>query len=58
MVARYLYSLEPNPWAWLETREAAEEMALQVAHWKTMGADGIDLDLESGAGDRPVGKFC
>lgn len=27
---RYEYSLNPNPWTWLESREAAEEMALQV----------------------------
>ena len=26
----------------------------QVAHWKQYGADGIDLDLEAGAGDQPV----
>ena len=67
--------MDPNPWAWLESKEAAEEMALQVsflslcgshtvagissfmdqvAHWKQYGADGIDLDLEAGAGDQPV----
>jgi len=52
-VGGYEYSQRPNPWVWLQTREAAEEMALQVAHWKQFGCDGIDLDLESGAGDRP-----
>ena len=26
----------------------------QVAHWKQYGVDGIDLDLEAGAGDQPV----
>ena len=30
LCCRYQYSLEPNPWLWLETKEAAEEMALQV----------------------------
>ena len=30
LMPRYEYSLNPNPWAWLETKEAAEEMALQV----------------------------
>ena len=79
----YTYSLDPNPWSWLETKEAAEQMAyevkqharmrtfvyilclqdswavfqlFQVAHWKNLGADGIDLDLESGARDQPVGS--
>jgi len=53
-IGGYEYSLNPNPWTWLESREAAEEMALQVAHWKQYGADGIDLDLETGAGDQPA----
>ena len=29
----------------------------QVAHWGQYGADGIDLDLETGAGDQPVRFF-
>ena len=29
----------------------------QVAHWKQFGADGIDLDLETGAGDQPVSQM-
>jgi len=53
-IGGYEYSLNPNPWAWLESKEAAEEMALQVAHWGQYGADGIDLDLETGAGDQPA----
>merc|ERR1711971_808709 len=53
-IGGYEYSVDPNPWAWLESKDAAEEMALQVAHWKTYGADGIDLDLETGAGDQPA----
>ena len=73
LTPRYEYSVDPNPWAWLESKEAAEEMALQVAffwlknlvtktwdqvaHWKQFGADGIDLDLETGAGDQPVSQM-
>ena len=50
---RYAYSYEPNPWDWLTTREKAEAMAVEVATWKTdYGIDGIDLDIEAGAGDK------
>ena len=31
LTSRYEYSVDPNPWAWLESKEAAEEMALQVS---------------------------
>jgi len=45
------YSKIVNPWHWLESREAAEAMANQVAYWPGWyGCDGIDIDLESGAG--------
>jgi chitinase len=38
----------------LESREAAETMAERVATWpQKYGIDGIDLDLEDGAGDTP-----
>ena len=51
----YAYSLAPNPWAWLTSREAAEAMAEEVATWRDLyNIDGIDLDIESGAGDRQV----
>jgi len=43
-----LYSTQYNPWHWLTSKEAAEDMAVQVANWK---CDGIDLDIEEGAGD-------
>ena len=43
------YSTVYNPWHWLTSKEAAEEMAVQVANWKY--CDGIDLDIEEGAGD-------
>lgn len=50
-IGGYSYSLNPNPWHWLESKEAAEEMAETVAEWpETYGCDGIDLDLEEGAG--------
>ena len=52
-VFRYAYSIEPNPWDWLTTREKAEQMAVEVAGWRTTyGIDGIDLDIEAGAGDK------
>jgi len=44
-----LYSHKPNPWPFLESPEAARAMAAQVARWPS---DGIDLDIESGAGDQ------
>merc|ERR1712002_815914 len=50
-IGGYSYSLSPNPWHWLTSKEAAEEMAAKVATWpETYGCDGIDLDLEEGAG--------
>jgi len=52
-IGGYAYSLKPNPWHWLESQEAAEEMAETVAEWpEAYGCDGIDLDLEEGAGAR------
>ena len=52
-ISSYAYSIDPNPWDWLTTREKAEEMAVEVASWKTTyGIDGIDLDIEAGAGDK------
>ena len=45
------YSDDPNPWFWLESVEAAEKMAVEVAEWPhKYGCDGIDLDIEKGAG--------
>ena len=29
-IGGYAYSLAPNPWAWLTSREAAEQMAEEV----------------------------
>jgi len=46
------YSTKINPWSWLTSKEKAEEMAAQVAKWPEMyGCDGIDLDIEDGAGN-------
>ena len=51
-IGGYAYSIRPNPWWWLETKEAAVEMAEKVAEWpQKYNCDGIDLDLEEGAGD-------
>jgi hypothetical protein len=53
-VGGYSYSMHPNPWPFLESVEAAEAMAAQVAEWpKKYGCDGIDLDIETGAGSAP-----
>merc|ERR1712086_92583 len=50
-IGGYAYSIKPDPWHWLLTREAAEAMAVKVAEWpEKYGCDGIDLDLEEGAG--------
>jgi len=47
MFLRYAYSLNPNPWEWLTSREAAESMAEKVAAWRDLyGIDGVDLDIE------------
>ena len=46
------YSHQYNPWHWLTSKEAAEAMAEEVATWPDKyGCDGIDLDIEDGAGD-------
>jgi len=50
-IGGYAYSLKPNPWDWLTSKEKAEAMAEKVAKWPAeYGCDGIDLDLEEGAG--------
>jgi len=54
-IGGYSYSIKPNPWHWLTSKEAAEEMAEKVAKWPEMyGCDGIDLDLEEGAGSNKI----
>jgi len=51
-IGGYAYSLDPDPWDWLTTQAKAEAMAEQVAKWKDdYNVDGIDLDIEEGAGD-------
>merc|ERR1712130_1050470 len=52
-IGGYAYSIKPNPWQWLTSRSRAEAMAERVARWKDdFKIDGIDLDLEEGAGSR------
>ena len=52
-IGGYSYSLHPNPWDWLTSQDKAEEMAEIVATWPELyECDGIDLDIESGAGDK------
>merc|ERR1712079_584221 len=54
-IGGYAYSIKPNPWHWLTSREAAEKMAEKVAKWpEQFGCDGIDLDLEEGAGSNKI----
>jgi len=53
-IGGYVYSKHPDPWTWLTSKEAAEHMARVVGHWKQQyGVDGIDLDVEAGAGEHP-----
>jgi len=43
---------DEKPWDWLTSPAKAEAMAAQVAKWpETYGCDGIDLDIETGAGN-------
>eukprot|EP01084_Bolivina_argentea_P229092 386738_1 len=45
-------SYSNKQWPWLASQSAAESMAAEVAQWDTKyGADGIDLDIETGAGN-------
>lgn len=54
------YSTHPNPWDWLTSTDKAEAMAAEVFKWKAQyGIDGVDLDIETGAGDAPgAGAAC
>jgi len=50
-IGGYAYSMHPNPWEWLTSQSKAEAMAEQVSGWREeYGIDGIDLDIEQGAG--------
>ena len=54
-IGGYAYSQSPNPWHWLTSQQLAEDMAVQVAQWRDLyNIDGIDLDIEAGAGDKKV----
>lgn len=48
------YSQNPSTWSWLSSVDKAEAMAEQVVQWKQKyGIDGVDLDIEEGAGNPP-----
>ena len=52
-IGGYGYSMDVNPWPWLTTQSEAENMAERVATWiSEFGIDGIDLDIEEGAGNQ------
>merc|ERR1712121_568753 len=54
-IGGYSYSIHPNPWEWLTSRDKAEAMAVKVARWRDdYHIDGIDLDIEKGAGSNRV----
>ena len=54
VIGGFVYSLDPNPWQWLLSKEAAEKMAETVSEWPDkFGCDGVDLDIEDGAGEHP-----
>lgn len=54
-IGGYAYSLHPNPWEWLTSRRKAEAMAEKVARWRDdYHIDGIDLDIEEGAGSNKI----
>ena len=49
------YSHDKQAWDWLTSREKAEAMASEVAHWPSKyGCDGIDLDIEAGIGGQNI----
>ena len=51
----YSYSNHPNPWPWLTSQVSAENMAKVVSQWPDLfGCDGVDLDIETGAGSSVV----
>jgi len=52
MIGGYGYSQPPwDPWYWLTSKDKAEAMAEKVAQWREeYGIDGVDLDIERGAG--------
>merc|ERR1711988_1328351 len=47
----YSASAGADMWPWLQSAEAAEAMAVEVAKWPSQyGIDGIDIDIEDGIG--------
>lgn len=47
----YSASAGADMWPWLQSKDTAEAMAVQVAQWPSQyGIDGIDIDIEDGIG--------
>jgi hypothetical protein len=46
----YSASAGADMWPWLQSADAAEAMAVEVAKWQDQGIDGIDIDIEDGIG--------
>jgi hypothetical protein len=45
------YSAKTDIWPWLQSKDAAEAMAVGVAKWPSQyGIDGVDMDIEDGIG--------
>lgn len=51
----YSASTGADMWPWLQSKDAAEAMAIEVAKWQSQyGIDGIDIDIEDGIGSSPA----
>lgn len=51
----YSASAGADMWPWLQSKDAAEAMAVEVAKWpQQYGMDGVDLDIEDGIGGLPT----
>lgn len=47
----YSAKADAEMWPWLQSKDAAEAMAVEVAKWpEQYGIDGIDIDIEDGIG--------
>lgn len=51
----YSASAGADMWPWLQSKDAAEAMAVEVAKWpEQYGMDGVDVDIEDGIGSSPA----
>merc|ERR1712232_116360 len=49
----YSAKADADMWPWLQSKDAAESMAIEVAKWpEQYGIDGIDIDIEDGIGSQ------